>query len=150
MLFNLGGSAPSTPYTKNKDGHGPAWSNSLFEDNAEYGLGVHVGADHIRQRLMTLAKELILLGVSEECKAVIQNWLDTSDDGEKSKPATQKMIEMFEGCTPENKRQQEIVKEILDNKEFLAKKSVWILGGDGWLMILVSADLIMLLLPGKM
>ena len=123
-----GGSAPATPYTVNKEsGKGPAWANSLFEDNAEHGLGMAIGQKTIRDRL--IAKVKALKAPCEHCQGVINNYLNTLEDGKANEVATKELVELLEqwaadGC--------EASKEILENKDYLAKKSVWIFGGDGW------------------
>lgn len=122
-----GGSAPSTPYTTNKDGHGPAWANSLFEDNAEYGYGMYLGMEQNRAKLADLAKEAIELNLDADLNAALQEWLDNKDKGEESKTATKKLLPLLEKFAD-----NEIVAELLDMKEYLVKKSQWIFGGDGW------------------
>ncbi len=118
-----GGPAATSPYCTNKEGKGPAWCNSLFEDNAEHGFGMWVGQDKIREDLAELAKKLVADG---KCAAEAQAWLDTMTDGEANKAATEAFIAALEKCdAPE-------AKDILAKKEYLAKKSVWIFGGDGW------------------
>lgn len=117
-----GGSAPSTPYTTNHLGKGPAWSNSLFEDNAEYGLGMYVGISHIRERL---AKKIAQLSNSD-VKAAYEKWMATYEDGKTNEQPTKELIAALEKCGCDGS------KDILAEKDFLAKKSVWIFGGDGW------------------
>jgi pyruvate-ferredoxin/flavodoxin oxidoreductase len=121
-----GGSAPSMPYTTNKDGHGPAWANSLFEDNAEYGLGQTTGANKMRERIKRIMNEAIANGATGDLKAAFEEWLNNKDNGEASKTASQKVID---ACKKEN---SPAAKEILDLKQYLIKKSHWIFGGDGW------------------
>lgn len=121
-----GGSAPSTPYTTNSEGHGPAWANSLFEDNAEFGFGMAVASDKLRARIERKFKEALANGVPEELKAAMQNWIDSKDDGEKSKEASQAVIPLLEKC------EKPFAKEVLALKQYLTKKSHWIFGGDGW------------------
>ncbi len=124
-----GGPAATSPYTTNKDGHGPAWANSLFEDNAEHGFGMYLGQKAIRNRLIGEV-EAILAGdkAPENVKAAAQAYLDTVNDGEKNGAAAKALIAALESldCDCDTR------KDILENKEFLAKKSVWIFGGDGW------------------
>ncbi|MDD5917255.1 MAG: pyruvate:ferredoxin (flavodoxin) oxidoreductase [Clostridiales bacterium] len=123
-----GGSAPATPYTVNRDsGRGPAWANSLFEDNAEHGLGIYLGQKTIRNRLIEKVKELN--PETDDDKAVIDAYLTTVDDGEKNVKATEALVALLEkwaanGCGKSA--------EILSEKSYLSKKSVWIFGGDGW------------------
>ena len=119
-----GGSAPSTPYTKNKDGHGPAWANSLFEDNAEYGLGMFLGVKAIRQRIAEKAEEAIKAG--DAASAELQDWLDHVDDGAGTRDRADKLVAALE------KSGSELAKAILEDKEYFVKRSQWIFGGDGW------------------
>ena len=122
-----GGSAPSTPYTINKDGHGPAWANSLFEDNAEYGFGLQIGATKLRERItLKMNESLSKESLNSETKAVFEEWLKGKDNGEASKIASEKVIA---ACS---KDKSEVAKEILSLKQYLVKKSHWIFGGDGW------------------
>ncbi len=121
-----GGSAPSTPYTTNKDGKGPAWANSLFEDNAEFGFGMAVASDKLRARIERKFNEALSLNVPAELKEAMQNWIDTKDDGEKSQSATDAVIPLLE------KSNEPFAKEVLELKQYLVKKSHWIFGGDGW------------------
>lgn len=117
-----GGSAPSTPYTKNHEGKGPAWANSLFEDNAEHGLGMAVAAKQLRERLAEQIAKLDNPAVVEAAKA----WKETYNSGADNEQPTRDLIAALEACGCEK------AKEILDYKDFLSKKSVWIFGGDGW------------------
>lgn len=121
-----GGSAPATPYTKNHEGKGPAWANSLFEDNAEYGLGMALGVSTIRTNMENVAKEA-MEEVSAELKSALQEWVDNKEDAEGSKKATAKLLPLLEAEKSNAK-----VAEILENKDFLIKRSQWIFGGDGW------------------
>ena len=123
-----GGSAPSTPYTVNKEsGRGPAWANSLFEDNAEHGLGMYLGQKTIRERLINKVKALE--APCDKCKAVIDEYLNTLDDGAANEKATKALVELLEGWAADG---CEASKEILAEKDYLSKKSMWIFGGDGW------------------
>jgi pyruvate-ferredoxin/flavodoxin oxidoreductase len=117
-----GGSAPSTPYCKDDKGHGPAWANSLFEDNAEFGLGMYTGSKQIRDRMAEQIKAIDNAGVKEAAA----EWIATYNSSEENEVPTQKLISALEACG------SQASKEILDAKEYLAKKSVWIFGGDGW------------------
>jgi pyruvate-ferredoxin/flavodoxin oxidoreductase len=123
-----GASAPSTPYTKNHCGHGPAWANSLFEDNAEYGFGMFQGVRQIRERLALKAKEALTLNISDALKEALQNWLDNFKNGEGSKKATLKLLPLLEA----EKEVHESLAELYEYREYLIKKSQWIFGGDGW------------------
>jgi len=123
-----GASAPSTPYTKNHRGHGPAWANSLFEDNAEYGFGMYLGATQIRERLAMKAEEAINSGVSEELKAALIDWKENMNIGEGSRERADKLIALLEA----EKGNNELLNEIYEDRDFLVKRSNWIFGGDGW------------------
>ncbi|HSH52319.1 MAG TPA: pyruvate:ferredoxin (flavodoxin) oxidoreductase [Bacteroidales bacterium] len=120
-----GGSAPSTPYCANNDGHGPAWANSLFEDNAEYGYGMSVGVEKLRRRISE--KMLAAMNeVSADTQAAFKEWIETMADAQKSKVASAKVVE---ACKKEN---HQLAKDILQLEQYLVKKSIWIIGGDGW------------------
>ena len=121
-----GGSAPSTPYTYNKKGHGPAWANSLFEDNAEFGYGLSLGAGKLRERIARLMNEALTNGINPETKAAFEEWLRDKDLAEPSRVSSAKVIEACQ------KEKLPVAKEILDLKQYLVKKSHWIFGGDGW------------------
>ncbi len=122
-----GGPAATSPYTVNKKGQGPAWANSLFEDNAEHGLGMHLGQKAVRDRLIEQVKAVAEADcATAELKAAADEYLATVNDGEKNTKATDALVAELEKCGCD------LSKEILENKEFLSKKSVWILGGDGW------------------
>jgi len=122
-----GGSAPSTPYTVNKDGHGPAWANSLFEDNAEYGFGLALGSKHMTERIERLMKSnLENSTLKADTIAAFNEWLKSHDDSKVSRQVSEKVAE---ACSKDN---AEVCKEILDLKNYLVKKSFWVFGGDGW------------------
>ncbi len=127
-----GGSAPSMPYTVNKDGHGPAWANSLFEDNAEYGFGMYLGVKQVREKLRDLCREALELDIDQPVKDALNAWIENMYNGEGSKKASRELVTALLGYKGENRRAKEIFEEILDKKEFLVKKSQWIFGGDGW------------------
>ena len=126
-----GASAPATPYTKNKKGYGPAWQNSLFEDNAEFGLGMALGQKAIRNRLIEYVENIEKDTDSAELKTACQNYLDTVTDSTSSRAATDVLIAELEKNTDDAKV-GELVKKTLVDKDELAKKSMWIFGGDGW------------------
>ena len=126
-----GASAPATPYTKNKKGYGPAWQNSLFEDNAEFGLGMALGQKAIRNRLIEYVEGIQKETDSADLKTACQNYLDTVTDSTSSRPATDALIAELEKNT-EDAKVGELVKKTLVDKDELAKKSMWIFGGDGW------------------
>lgn len=124
-----GGPAATSPYTVNKEGKGPAWANSLFEDNAEHGLGMLLGQRAIRDKLVDKITEAANSEkASEEFKAAAKEYLDTLDGGELNAKATKALVNELEKV----KDQCDLCKSIYDEKEFLSKKSVWIFGGDGW------------------
>ena len=124
-----GGPAGTSPYTVNKKGHGPAWANSLFEDNAEHGLGMYYGQKTIRDRLIGDVKEIAASDkASADVKAAAEEFLATVNDGEKNTPASEKLIAAIEAAGADC----DLCKDILANKEYLSKKSIWIFGGDGW------------------
>ena len=121
-----GGSAPSSPYTKNHKGHGPAWANSLFEDNAEYGLGMFVGVKTIRERIVENCKKALEAGIDGEAKAAIEDWVENVDNGEGTRARAERLEAALATVdTPE-------AKAILAEKDFFVKRSQWIFGGDGW------------------
>ena len=121
-----GNSSPSTPYTTNAKGQGPAWSNSLFEDNAEFGYGMLLAQRAIRGGLKEKIEDLVANGTNEDVKAAGQEWLDTYAVGATNGAATEKLVAALEACGCDK------AKEILAQKDFLSKKSQWIFGGDGW------------------
>ena len=121
-----GNSSPSTPYTTNAKGQGPAWSNSLFEDNAEFGYGMLLAQRAIRGGLKEKIEDLVANGTNEDVKAAGQEWLDTYAVGVTNGAATEKLVAALEACGCDK------AKEILAQKDFLSKKSQWIFGGDGW------------------
>ena len=126
-----GASAPATPYTKNKKGYGPAWQNSLFEDNAEFGLGMALGQKAIRNRLIEYVENIEKDTDNDDLKNACQNYLDTVTDSTSSRPATDALIAELEKNTNDAKI-GELAKKTLVDKDELAKKSMWIFGGDGW------------------
>ena len=121
-----GGSVPSTPYTVNHEGYGPAWANSLFEDNAEFGLGMFLGVKAIRERIADNVKKALEIETSEEVKAVLQDWLDNMNNGEGTRDRANRVIATLQNVDAD------YAKEILKDKDFLVKRSQWIFGGDGW------------------
>ena len=121
-----GGPGATAPYCTNEEGKGPAWSNSLFEDNAEHGLGMYMAQKTIRESLAAKVRDIVANGKNENVKAAAQKWLDTYNDGEANKAATKEFVAALEACGCD------CAKEILSKKEYLSKKSVWIFGGDGW------------------
>ena len=123
-----GGPAATSPYTVNKEGKGPAWANSLFEDNAEHGLGMYLGQKKIRNDLKEKIEYIVANGKDEVKVAAAKKYLDTFDDGAANQEATKEFIAALEA----NRSGSEMAEYILKNKAFLNKKSCWIFGGDGW------------------
>jgi len=122
-----GNSSPSTPYTVTPEGKGPAWSNSLFEDNAEFGYGMLLAQKAIRKRLKAQVEEIAGFDkASEEVKAACKEYLDTFNCGITNGDAADKLVALLEGCDCDT------CKDVVKNKDFLAKKSQWVFGGDGW------------------
>jgi len=121
-----GASAPSTPYTVNAEGKGPAWANSLFEDNAEYGMGMSTGIRKMRDRIERLMKEAIEAGTTEERKEAFEAWIAAKDLGEESKEASKKVVEVLKGAD------DDLAKQLMELEQYFVKKSMWIIGGDGW------------------
>ena len=123
-----GASAPATPYTTNKEGRGPAWANSLFEDNAEYGFGMLLAQNARREHAISKVEAFAEETDDEAVKAVIKEFLDTKDNGEANKAPARALVACLESLKSDSK----LLKEILDEKDVLAKKSIWAFGGDGW------------------
>ena len=121
-----GNSSPSTPYTVNKEGKGPAWDNSLFEDNAEFGMGMLLAQNAIRGGLKAKVEDVLANTDDEAVKAVCQEYLDTYSCGVTNGPATDKLVAALEG------KDCGVCQDIVKNKDFLSKKSQWVFGGDGW------------------
>ncbi|MGL4589597.1 MAG: pyruvate:ferredoxin (flavodoxin) oxidoreductase [Mycoplasmatales bacterium] len=120
-----GGSAPVTPYAVNAEGQGPAWANSLFEDNAEFGFGIKAATDALKDRILLLMEEN-LEQVDQETKDLFQEWANVRTDFEESKAVSAKIVEKLETIDAQ------FAKEILKLKSHLVKKSIWMFGGDGW------------------
>ena len=121
-----GGSAPTCPYTTNEDGHGPAWANSLFEDNAEFGFGMNLAINQRRAKLADNVAKLLEGEAPEAVKAAAQKWLDVKDEGKASKIAGKELLALIENADCD------LCKAIVADKDLLTKKSIWIFGGDGW------------------
>jgi len=128
-----GGSAPSCPYTVNEEGHGPAWANSLFEDNAEYGLGMELSVTQRREKLSGIIRAALNIDVSKEIKETFELWLENMNDGDKSKGYGRKIEELIELEIINNEGAVDpLLYEILERSDYLVKKSIWVMGGDGW------------------
>ncbi len=122
-----GGSAPSTPYTVNKKGFGPAWANSLFEDNAEYGYGMAIAVIQRRNKLADVLKVAAAEGATEELRAAASEWLENKDDAAGSKAASEKLSAAL-AAAPKN----DLTQQLSDMEDMFVKKSIWCFGGDGW------------------
>ncbi len=121
-----GGSAPSTPYRVNENGCGPAWANSLFEDNAEYGFGMAIANGQMRVRLEELMKKAVTEGAAGDLQAAFEEWMAVRENGEKSRDVSRRIKELVKGKT------DGALGEIAKLAKYLQKKSVWVIGGDGW------------------
>ena len=126
-----GGSAPTCPYTVNDKGHGPAWANSLFEDNAEFGFGMNLAIIQRRNLLVDCVKELSE-SLDENGKAICNAWLENKDDAEGSKKASAALLELVNGCKDCGCECDDLCKKISEMADLMVKKSMWIFGGDGW------------------
>lgn len=123
-----GASAPAMPYTKNYKGHGPAWANSLFEDNAEYGLGMYLGVKAVRDRLAENMTAAAAGNVSADLKAALEDWVANKENGEGSRERAEKLTALLEA----EKAGNADLEHLYANKQFFVKRSQWIFGGDGW------------------
>ncbi|MBR6711416.1 MAG: pyruvate:ferredoxin (flavodoxin) oxidoreductase [Selenomonadaceae bacterium] len=123
-----GASAPAMPYTKNQSGHGPAWGNSLFEDNAEYGLGMFLGVKAIRESLASDVEAALNLDISDELKAALKDWKDNRDVSDDTRARADKLTAILEA----QRGDDALLNKIYNNRDFFVKRSQWILGGDGW------------------
>ncbi len=126
-----GASAPSTPYTVNEKGHGPAWANSLFEDNAEYGLGMALAVKSLRNSIKEKLEQLCELDKNSAITNAAQNWIDTMEEAEASEKASDELLSALNNAELSGDA-EEIKAYVLENQKQLTKKSVWIFGGDGW------------------
>ena len=128
-----GGSAASTPYTVNHEGKGPSWANSLFEDNAEFGYGMMLGVKQMRNKIAETMQTLLTMDICESAKEAFNAWLEAREDGEASKAASEKVLEVLAGtCSCADEEVNSLLSEIESRKDYLVKRSQWILGGDGW------------------
>ena len=128
-----GGSAPVCPYTVNEEGHGPTWANSLFEDNAEYGFGMELAVTQRREKLADLVREVLEANLSAELQEALNGWLENMDDGDKSKEFGRRIVDLIElGIMDPDAGLNPLLLEILDRSDYFTKKSIWIIGGDGW------------------
>lgn len=127
-----GGSAPSTPYTKNAEGKGPAWANSLFEDNAEYGYGMSLAVKAIQANMVDKFTALVAMNIDEAVKAPFAEWLEAREDSEASKVVAEKIKAVLASHSVTDAAAKEILTFAENHKDYLVKRSVWIVGGDGW------------------
>ncbi|WP_297629187.1 pyruvate:ferredoxin (flavodoxin) oxidoreductase [uncultured Slackia sp.] len=127
-----GGPAATSPYTVNKEGRGPAWANSLFEDNAEHGLGMLLGQNAVREKLVAETEQLLESGADDALASAANAWLDERDKAEESKTAADEYVAELERVIAQGVADVDLAKSILADKDYLAKKSIWIFGGDGW------------------
>ncbi|MBW1913923.1 MAG: pyruvate:ferredoxin (flavodoxin) oxidoreductase [Deltaproteobacteria bacterium] len=128
-----GGSAPSCPYTVNEDGHGPAWANSLFEDNAEYGFGMELAVSQKRDRLSDIVRTALdKSDISKEARDAMQDWLENMNDGKKSKEFGIQLCMKLEMELAMSDTHADLLTAILNRSDYLTKKSIWVFGGDGW------------------
>ncbi|MBQ1273815.1 MAG: pyruvate:ferredoxin (flavodoxin) oxidoreductase [Cellulosilyticum sp.] len=127
-----GGSAPSTPYTTNHEGKGPAWANSLFEDNAEYGLGMMLAVNQMRNRIAECLSEVANLAIDEASKESIQNWIENKENGELSKVYSREIEAILDNNVITLPEAQAALKQVDERRDYLVKRSQWIIGGDGW------------------
>ena len=127
-----GGSAPSTPYTVNHEGKGPSWANSLFEDNAEFGFGMHIAVQQLRDKLAQDIQALVASGCCEEGREALQNWLDNKDNSAASEEASKAVVEFINKFDTDNEEVKSLIESIKEREDDLVKRSQWILGGDGW------------------
>ena len=127
-----GGSAPSMPYTMNKRGHGPSWGNSLFEDNAEHGLGMHLAVKQIRARLAAMLKDLQNIEPSPTMADAINNWLETMEEGDRSRETSDALVAALKAYDGQDAAAVALVKKALALEIYFVKRSTWIIGGDGW------------------
>ncbi|WP_312091258.1 pyruvate:ferredoxin (flavodoxin) oxidoreductase [Aminipila sp.] len=127
-----GASAPSTCYSTNKEGNGPAWASSLFEDNAEFGFGMYLAMKQMRSSLEQNLKMLLKNNIAEDVKTLIGEWIDKKEDGKLSKQISDKLIQALDRCTDLEPSSAELINKIKQRKDYLTKRSHWIVGGDGW------------------
>ncbi len=126
-----GGSAPSTPYTTNAEGRGPAWANSLFEDNAEHGLGMHLGYEQIRKRTEENLEQLKAVA-SDDIKLAVDEWFRLKDDSDSTIEAADTLVNVLKNLNSDNPEVKRLTEMVLKNQDYLTKRSTWIFGGDGW------------------
>lgn len=127
-----GASAPCTPYCTDENGRGPSWANSLFEDNAEYGMGMATGVRQIRDKIKRSMEALLEMKIPQELKESLESWIANMKDGDVSRVVSEAVMKAIEGFKTEDGSIKVLLEEITDRKDYLVKKSVWAVGGDGW------------------
>ncbi len=125
-------SYPTSSYTVNHEGKGPSWANSLFEDNAEFGYGMYLGVKQIRERLRDVALELLELDINENLRPLLSKWLESVEEGADSKGASEDLIRALQSYSNNDQKQMQLVNELIEKKDYLIKRSIWVVGGDGW------------------
>lgn len=125
-------SAPSTGYTVNREGKGPSWANSLFEDNAEFGFGMYLAVKQLRNKLENNMRKLNMMNVEERVKEAFHDWIHYKEDGKTSEEASKKVLDVLEQFVSTDIEIVQLVNEIKELKDYLTKRSIWMLGGDGW------------------
>ena len=128
-----GASAPSMPYTTDENGRGPAWSNSLFEDNAEFGYGMLLAAAHMQDKITQTMKDMLQRDIPEQLKEAVDEWIEARNDGEASKNKSTQLLKVIDGMgAVDDVLLKKDIDNILARKDYLVKKSIWAVGGDGW------------------
>ncbi|MDW7657762.1 MAG: pyruvate:ferredoxin (flavodoxin) oxidoreductase [Bacillota bacterium] len=127
-----GGSAPAMPYTMNSRGHGPSWGNSLFEDNAEHGLGMHLGVKQMRARIAGFLKDIVSQNPGEALAEAIGNWLEAMEDGSRSRQLSDALAAALKAYNGDNEAVRALIVKALELETYFVKRSTWIIGGDGW------------------
>jgi pyruvate-ferredoxin/flavodoxin oxidoreductase len=127
-----GGSAPSMPYTLNRKGQGPTWANSLFEDNAEHGLGMHLGVKQLRARVAAQLQDLAAISGDDVLNAAIAAWFEAKEDGKKTRSVSEALATALKAYAGKDKKEKDLVKGLLAMEDYFIKRSTWIIGGDGW------------------
>lgn len=127
-----GASAPSMPYCMDEKGRGPAWANSLFEDNAEFGYGMLMAVKQMREKIERNMRALLELDVDEKLKEALEEWLEYKDDRKETRAKSEKVVEAINSVDTTDSVVRSLCDRILEAKDYLVKKSVWTLGGDGW------------------
>ncbi len=130
-----GASAPTTAYTCTRDGKGPSWANSLFEDNAEFGYGMCLGVTQMREGIALQMQELIKSGISDDLKEAFEQWLQAKEDADESVQASDRLLAALERLEPadtDTQQKKRLLNEIRSKKDYFAKRSIWMIGGDGW------------------